>query len=423
MSNNTASKKVLLQTFEDWGRWDEEFQTKAMSLHLWDYIDPDNDLLMMERPERPDIGAYYRRIPARTTDPEPHPGRQTRYSGQSSQTYRHSPSNEPVIVLPETTDQYHRARNISELTAEDKASYTFEWKIYEQDYREYKEQETNCERLKAWVTDTVDYGLRQSSCRPMWDLRTWYTNLKTSVGATEREQQTTARRKYQAATATLTKVPKDFASWITTWEMAASHALVRQTGGVDDPNVWFEDLTKAIQPILGSWIAIYAGIYKEKLEEKTLTIGEVAKDLRKEAERRSLLPQREKVPRVAKGAFGPTFTGEPTSPPKCDAEAEAGDADTATRGSGGSQKRKAKQLAPTRRKRAATLNEADSVCNACDGNHPLARCYYAFPKNAPDYFKEKRLIRDALEHRLRIDASLRDEINRINKAKQFDEPA
>ena len=164
MSNNTASKKVLLQTFEDWGRWDEEFQTKAMSLHLWDYIDPDNDLLMMERPERPDIGAYYRRIPARTTDPEPHPGRQTRYSGQSSQTYRHSPSNEPVIVLPETTDQYHRARNISELTAEDKASYTFEWKIYEQDYREYKEQETNCERLKAWVTDTVDYGLRQSSC-------------------------------------------------------------------------------------------------------------------------------------------------------------------------------------------------------------------------------------------------------------------
>ncbi|RKK30937.1 hypothetical protein BFJ69_g18813, partial [Fusarium oxysporum] len=119
----------------------------------------------------------------------------------------------------------------------------------------------------------------------MWDLRTWYTNLKTSVGATEREQQAAARRKYQAATTPLAKIPKDFAGWITTWEMATNHALVMKTGGVEDPNTWFEDLTKAVQPILGSWVAIYAGIYKDKLEDKSLSIGEVAKDLRKEAER------------------------------------------------------------------------------------------------------------------------------------------
>ena len=42
----------------------------------------------------------------------------------------------------------------------------FQWKIYEQDYKEYKEQEGSCEKLKAWLTDTVDYGLRQSSFRP-----------------------------------------------------------------------------------------------------------------------------------------------------------------------------------------------------------------------------------------------------------------
>ncbi len=422
-NNNPASKKLLLQTFEDWGRWDEEFQTKAIGLHLWDYIDPESDLQMLERPQRPNIGDYFRRIPARTAEPESQSGRQTRYSGQSSHTYQQSSPCEPVIVLPETTDQYHRARNLSELTAEDKASYTFEWKVYEQDYKEYKEQETNCERLKAWVTDTVDYGLRQSSCRPMWDLRSWYTNLRTSVGATEREQQTTARRKYQAATAPLNKVPKDFANWITTWEMAANHALARQTGGMEDPNIWFEDLTKAIQPILSSWIAIYAGIYKEKLEEKTLTIGEVAKDLRKEAERRNFLPQRERLPRVAKGAFGPTYAGEPASPPHRDTEAEAGETDPHTKGSGSSQKRKAKPLAPTRRKRTATLSESDSVCKACDGNHSLARCYYAFPESAPAYFEERKVIRDALEHRLRTDPSLKDEIGRINKAKQFDEAA
>lgn len=428
MSSNNPAQKVLLQTFEDWGRWDEEFQTKAMGLHLWDCVNPESDMLMMERPEKPDISAFYRRIPARMSDQEPQAqsGRQTRYSGQSTQTIRQSSPEEPVFLIPETTDHHHRARNISELTADDKASYTFEWKMYEQNYKEYKEQENNCERLKAWVTDTVDYGLRQSSCRPMWDLRTWYSNLKASVGATDREQQATARRKYQTAITTLNKVPKDFASWITTWEMAANHALVRQTGGMEDPNVWFEDLTKAVQPILGSWIAIYTGIYKEKLEEKTLTIGEVAKDLRKEADQRNILSTREKAPRATRGAFGPTFAGEPASAPTHGVEPEEqGTTSQKRQGSGSSsgQKRKATQSGPARRKKAATVNESEQMCKACDGNHSLANCYYVFPDNAPEYFKERKVIRDAVEHRLRTNQSLKDEINQIKKDAQFEESA
>ncbi|WQF76846.1 hypothetical protein CDEST_01860 [Colletotrichum destructivum] len=262
-SGNTSSKKVLLRTFEDWGRWDEEFQTKSISLHLWDCINPDSDEALMEKPGRPAFESYNRKIPPRATDPEhlSQQGRQTRHSGQSSQTISQSSTGDPTTSITESTDPQLRARNLSELTADDKASFTFEWRVYEQDYKEYKEQETNSEKLKAWVIDTVDYGLRQSSCRAIWDLRTWYSNLRTSVGATEREQQTAARRKYQAATATLARVPRDFAGWITSWEMATNHALVRKTGGVEDPNTWFDDLTKAIQPILGSWVTIYAGIY------------------------------------------------------------------------------------------------------------------------------------------------------------------
>ncbi|OAQ57577.1 gag protein [Pochonia chlamydosporia 170] len=139
-------------------------------------------------------------------------------------------------MLLETTNPAHHARNISELTAEDKASFTFERKMHEQDYREYKEEETDCEKLKAWVTDTVDYGLRQSSCRAVWDIRPWYAILKTSVGTTERKQQAAARRMYQWATA-FTKVSDDVAGWVTTWETAINHALVRKTGGVEDPNI------------------------------------------------------------------------------------------------------------------------------------------------------------------------------------------
>ncbi|KAL0932483.1 gag protein [Colletotrichum truncatum] len=187
-SGNTLSKKVLLRTFEDWGRWDEEFQTKAIGLHLWDYINPENDGALMEKPARPTVESYNRKI-TRATDPEQlsQQGRQTRHSGQSSQTVSQSSAGDSLPSATESTDLHLHARNLSELTADDKASFTFEWRVYEQDYKEYKEQEANSEKLKAWVIDTVDYGLRQSSCRAIWDLRTWYSNLQTSVGATERE--------------------------------------------------------------------------------------------------------------------------------------------------------------------------------------------------------------------------------------------
>ncbi|KAE9565917.1 hypothetical protein CGMCC3_g17906 [Colletotrichum fructicola] len=243
----------------------------------------------------------------------------------------------------------------------------------------------------AWVIDTVDYGLRQSSCRAMWDLRTWYANLRTSVGATEREQQTAARRKYQTATKILSSVPKDFAGWITSWEMATNHAL----------------------PIFGGWVTIYAGIYKDKLEEKTLTIGEVAKDLRKEAERRDLLGLQEKGSRLTRGVFGPTFaTGQSQSMlPQLEATPSNEEGDTQTRN----------QATGRKRKRAFSPGSPDVVCKACEGAHGLENCYYVFPKKAPAYFKGRKLIRDAVDHRVRNDASLKDEISRIKRVKPVEE--
>ncbi|KAG7134451.1 hypothetical protein HYQ45_007594 [Verticillium longisporum] len=417
---NDPTAKALLRTFEDWGRWDEEFQTKATSLHQWEYIDPDSEQSLLEKPQRPEFSKYGRRVPPRSTDSDSSTGVRGRRSGQSSQTIRQQ-SSEPIVSLPETFDPHQRARSIAELTAEDKVSFQFEWRVYEQDYKEYKEQETNCEKLKAWVIDTVDYGLRQSSCRPQWDLRRWYLNLKTSVGTTDREQQTAARRKYQEATSILTKAPKDFADWITTWEIATNHALVWKTGGVEDPNTWFDDLTKAIRPILGHWVTIYRGIYKDKLEDKTLSIGEVAKDLRTEAEQQNLLHPQEKRPKIVRGSFGPTFAGESsvgsgtgiqdenvTSRPQ-EEERMA-------------RKRKAQDtLTTTRRTRAATSNRGDVTCRACDGRHDLGNCYYIFPRKAPEVFRERKVIREAVDSRLRTDKSLKDDVNRLKKVNQLEE--
>ena len=352
-SIESSSKNVPLQTVEGWDQWDEEFQTKAISLHLWEFINPESDGSPMDKPDRPEVGAYHRRIPPWTKDTEHllQQGRQTRQI--------------------EVTDPNHRARNLSELTAEDKASFSFEWRVYEQNYREYKVQETNCDKLKQWVTETVDYSLRKSSCRPMWDLRTWYTNLKTSVGASEREQERAARRNYEQATRILTNVPTDFEGWITRWEMATNHALMRKTRGVEDPNTWFEDLTKAIQLVLGNWETIYAGIYKDKLEEKTLTIREVAKDLRREVERRKYLSLQEKSTKITKGELGSTFDEETDLTTHPNVEEDGSNTSPLPKTRGGSLKRKFSRAQSSKRKRAATSNETGFICKACVVNHLL----------------------------------------------------
>ncbi|RKK66846.1 hypothetical protein BFJ68_g18576 [Fusarium oxysporum] len=157
-----------------------------------------------------------------------------------------------------------------------------------------------------------------------------------------------------------------------------------KTGGVEDPNTWFEDLTKAVQPILGSWVAIYAGIYKDKLEDKSLSIGEVAKDLRKEAERRSILHVNQKGPKITRGVFGPTFAEEQQPPEPTDIQKPTKEQDTLPQGQDKHGKRKAEHSPSSRRKRVATSRDTEATCRVCDGNHVLAQCYYVFPKTAPE---------------------------------------
>lgn len=53
-------------------------------------------------------------------------------------------------------------------------------------------------------------------------------------------------------------------------------------GGLDDLNVWFDDLSQAIKLAVGNWVMTYRGIYRKELETRSLLIREVAKALREE---------------------------------------------------------------------------------------------------------------------------------------------
>ncbi|KAK7570671.1 hypothetical protein V3481_019217 [Fusarium oxysporum f. sp. vasinfectum] len=125
---------------------------------------------------------------------------------------------------------------------------------------------------------------------------------------------------------------------------------------------------KAIQPVLGNCVTIYTGIYKDKLEGKTLTIGEVAKDLRKEVERQTLI-QPQKGHRVTKGVFGPTFAGESSTLSQTKAGTPEREIRPRDHGEASGRKRKARQGSPAARKRVASSADSDSRCQACEGNH------------------------------------------------------
>lgn len=411
--NTAADHKIYLETFKDWRIWDKNFQLRVNAAGLWDLVDPKGSQQPMQAPVKPLISSYHKRIPPHRIEPDL--PRQTRYSdSQGSQTIT------PTYTL-ETTDPIERAQSIRDLTAEDKTSYQSSRRDYEQDYREYEKQNDQINSLKKWMIETVAEGLMDSSFFPQQGLRNWYINLEESVGASQTQQRNEARIKYQTALAAVPKTIKDFPRWLTDWEQATHQAQTLGIGGLDDPNIWFEDLSKVIKPAVGYLVTTYRGIYRKELESRSLSIREVAKALREEAAQYGL-QQPAKAPkapgRINKGAFGPTYDEEPDQPDQPDQEQDP-EKEGQPAGSSGSagpsrpkrnpRKRKPEQPAsqPTseakRPKGDRDQGDNSSTCEACGGSfHKWKKCYYVFPDKAPAWFEFNPLIQDAVKYRISL---------------------
>lgn len=403
-----SDQKVYLETFKDWRIWDKTFQLRLNAAGLWDLADPKGSQQPMQAPVKPLISSYYKRIPPHRIESDL--PRQTRHSdSQGSQTIT------PTYTL-ETTDPIERAQSIRDLTAEDKTSYQSSRRDYEQDYKEYEKQKDQINGLKKWMIATVAIGLMDSSFFPQQDLRNWYINLEESVGASQTQQRNEARIKYQTALAAVPKTIKDFPRWLTDWEQATHQAQTLEIGGLDDPNIWFEDLSKVIKPVVGYLVTTYRGIYRKELESRSLSIREVAKALREEAAQYGL-QQPAKAPKAPgwnnRGSFGPTFDEEPDQADQPD-QGQQPDKEGQQAGSSGSagsvrpkrnRKRKSDQSGPEA-KRSKSKEDQDQetdgpICELCGGNwHTWPKCYYVFPARAPAWFEFRPLVQDAVKYRL-----------------------
>ncbi|KAK9370781.1 hypothetical protein V1509DRAFT_637756 [Lipomyces kononenkoae] len=278
-------------------------------------------------------------------------------------------------------------------------------------------EETGIEKLRVWVMDTVPQHYLESACEPVETIAQWYSNLKEQCGQTEQATKSRAREEYRTAIKPLMKPPKDFEAWVNKWEHSMSHAKQKGVADATDTHVWFEDLSIALKemPGLDSWVTAYGVSAKAEIREGTLSFRTLANDLREELRRRSKSGKSSNL-RIARGAFGPTFSG--LSDESLDDRRQG---DASARPDAGSQgKGRSGKVSPNKRKRQSAEGQSrGQTCQACGQIHPLSRCFYVFPEKAESWWKRNEELQKTVDEALRADKDLIKEVEKLKKGASF----
>lgn len=389
LSKEATIQKIRLTCPNDWEAWNRAFQIRAIGSHLWEHIDPEQKKPYTIEPTAP--------TPSDFKKPTSH---QTRAGSSTSITVGDTPESQAV----------------------DKNGLTFNtaWAVYTHSHKKYKDQEDGIEKLRVWIMDTVSQHYLESACEPVETLTQWYSNLKEQCGQSEQAIKSRAREEYRAAIRPVVRIPKDFEAWINQWEHAISHAKQKGVADASDPHVWFEDISVALKEIPGldPWITAYGVSARAELQEGTLSFRTLANDLREETRRRNKFSKGSNS-RIARGAFGPSFSGlsEDSLDDQGQGEVPARpDIEPQERGGSG-------KVSRTKRKRESTGGSSRRHrCQACGQLHLLSRCFYIFPDLAESWWKRNEEIQKKVDMALKSDQSLAKEVDKVkDKSKYKDE--
>jgi hypothetical protein len=362
--------KVFLRTPEDWTRWERQFKTQAIDLSLWDHISHNEPLL--RKPQKPQLASYQRQgqVPA------------ARGRGARSQTIDSESG-------PSTTP--------GELSDSGRITYQTDIQLYIQEEKEFKEQARSIQSLRKWVMESIAPHYGEVACEPEETLYQWYDNLKKHAGISDSKEFDIAHERYRVAIQPLTK-PKDWPTWLATWEKAMLLGSQNQTPEALSIRVWTKDFFKAIQPIAESWVVPIRVTYKVQIERGELTFRDLANDFR---EYMGMRFSQGRVPIVAKGAFGPTYAGQDTPDQSTleDAQGSAGVASIRHHG---------KRGVPEEEEMSSGL-----PCSACSQSHRLPKCYYIFPDKAPEWWKENPEVRALVDSQLKENATLIEQVRQL----------
>ena len=154
--------------------------------------------------------------------------------------------------------------------------------------------------------ETVDPMYTNEACLPDDTLRDWYANLKERYGVDDATLERNARDGYKEVLRA--RKGRDMKTWIENWEKGLSNAKLQKVPEALKTTTWFDDLCSAVKdvPWLAQWLSQYEIGNKKEIKNGTLSHRELTRDMLDQVRR-----QEPKNTRVQKGAFGPTFAGEP----------------------------------------------------------------------------------------------------------------
>ncbi|KAI1507611.1 mfs multidrug [Pyrenophora tritici-repentis] len=357
----------------------QQLQAECAAYQVWEKVDPKQrgiPLIEPQPPLAPLIGSY-----------QPSTAATNLHVTQYRQAIGDDSAEAPAYVPVRPSDL---ATNAKTSYKEDIDYYRIQLEEFKILNQRYQQERTGLGKLTEHIRKTVSQHLFYNCCKAGLSHRQWIENLAANVGIDTKEELKRARERYLAAQKPM-RLLAQWETWLTEMDHAITEGKALGIPECQDEEFIKEDFVKAVLKPSPEWTtAFMAGGNKDP----RVTVRMMIKQFREYA---SLLhPIKHKVPKAAFVASRPQLNGE--------------DADNAAEKAPGKRGR-------GKSRRTPGPGKDRKQCKVCDQQHELKNCWYAFPHNAPVWWKPRETLKTMAQHRIDSDTDLEQEIRGAKRAK------
>jgi hypothetical protein len=381
---------------------------KCESLRNWSLADPKGTKEPKPRPilPIPPLIADYESIA--TSIPTTSTASSSRTRGNTQPSRR----DESIVAITPT--------RISDLTPtgqeeykDDREDYKLRLEAYKLMEKEHQEEQAKYEKLISHILATVSPHLHLSCCDSGKTVREWVVSLQETVGVDPQEERTRARERYHAALRPM-RTANNWETWLLEYDQAATRAETLEVGEVRDSEDVTMDFLGAVSKVAPTWVASFSG---PGYDRTTMNRKKMMKLFRDHMSQSYPIRGKQKSA-FAAGEASYLAGGAPDQDTQRDAsDVSQGAPSAPSQGTLGKPRQKRKRDGQTTRSKQFPIGNtaaAGDECPACGQRHNLSDCYYAYPENAPEWFKPNRSIARLVEYKTNNDDELQKAMNNLN---------
>ena len=388
---------VLLTDYLSYGSWVQQLKLRCAPLRIWKRVNPDTTDESSVEPIEPELPRV-----------ENYPPLANLANGNAD-------------FVP--THPSELSANGLRAFKEDVEYYKIQLDSFKQAERRYIEERKNIEKIASFIQSTVSVHLQNNCLLPDQTPRDWVRSLRDTVGVDADDERDRARTRYLQALKPM-RQPGSWETWLTEYDHAATEAEAKGVGEVQNLQDIMKDFVLSVAKAAPSW---WAPFQETGRRDPNMNRKEMMKRFR---EHMVILHPRGKSSQ--RGAFG---AGEPT-PAACGASTPDSDRRDASQSENGApsslnchgqnrsqgrgrprNKRQAGSRAKSRQSAMDTAAAGGSYCPVCDLPHELKDCYYAFPENAPEWFRHNPGYLALAKYKMDHDSDLQGQIRGLKRSR------